>query len=145
MANVIVIYHSYRGITSKLVEGLKKGVEKSGGQCETIQASDASPENVLQADTIVLASGQPFDTLSGPVKTFIEVCWNSKVKDQLAGKKYAVILNGSKDPKDVMAYLDTILPYFKLEKAAEGIACLAKDMDTNLKQCEELGEILGGK
>ncbi len=139
MGKVVVIYHSYRGITPKLVEALKKGVEKAGGQCETLLANDASPQDILVADTIVFACGQPFGTLAGPVKTFLEKCWNYEGKGQLAGKKYATLFNGNRDPKEIAVYLDGVMQYFKLEKATDGIACLNKDVESILNSCEELG------
>ena len=142
MANVLVVYHTYRGITPKMVEALQKGVEKAGGQCNVVKASDANPEDLLAANTVVLASGQPFGTLAGPVKTFLEQCWNYEGKEQFAGKKYAIMLNGSRETSDVAAYLTNILPYFKLAKAAEPVSCLAKDVDEVLDKCTALGEEL---
>lgn len=38
------------------------------------------------------------------------------------------------------AYHDSILPFFRAEKAAEGITCLGKDADSVLGRCEVLGE-----
>lgn len=142
MEKVAVVYHSYRGVTPKLVEALKKGVEEAGGQCETLLADDAAPEDVLAADVIVLACGQPFNAVPGPVKTFLEKCWIYEGKEKLAGKKYLTVINGSKDPKDVIAYLDNILPYFKLEKAEDGLACVTDDLDSALKKCYETGKKL---
>lgn len=143
MANVLIVYHSYRGITPKMVEALEEGIKKAGGQSTTLKANEAKPEDLLAADTIVLASGQPFGSLAGPVKTFLEACWIFEGKDQFAGKKYALMLNGARDLKDVTVYLDNILPYFKLEKAAEAVTCLANEVDNTLDKCSELGERLG--
>ncbi|GAB6173258.1 hypothetical protein JCM15765_27360 [Paradesulfitobacterium aromaticivorans] len=108
-----------------------------------MKANEAKPEDLLAADTIVLASGQPFGSLAGPVKTFLESCWIYEGKDRFAGKKYAVIINGARDPKDVAVYLDSILPYFKLQKAAEAVICIANEVDNSLDKCSELGEQLG--
>ncbi len=143
MANVLIVYHSYRGITPKMVEALEEGIKKAGGQSTTLKANEAKPEDLLAADTIVLASGQPFGSLAGPVKTFLESCWIYEGKDQFAGKKYALMLNGARDQKDVTVYLDNILPYFKLQKAAEAVTCLANEVDITLEKCSELGEQLG--
>lgn len=142
MANVLVVYHTYRGITPKLVEALEQGIKKAGGQATTLKANEAKPEDLLAADAIVLASGQPFGSLAGPVKTFLESCWLYEGKDQFAGKKYALLLNGARDTKDVAAYLDSILPYFKLQKAAEAVTCLANEVDSALDNCSKLGEQL---
>lgn len=142
MANVLIVYHSYRGITPKMVEALEEGIKKAGGQSITLGANEAKPEDLLSADTIVLASGQPFGSLAGPLKTFLESCWIYEGKDQFAGKNYALMLNGSRDPKDVAVYLDNILPYFKLQKVAEAVTCLANEVDNSLDTCSKLGEQL---
>lgn len=143
MANVLIVYHSYKGITAKMVKALEEGIKKAGGQATTLNANEAKPEDLLSADTMVLASGQPFGSLAGPVKTFLESCWIFEGKDQFTGKHYALMLNGSREPKDVTVYLDNILPYFKLQKAAEAVTCLANEVDNSLDKCSELGEQLG--
>lgn len=143
MSKVIVVYHSYRGVTEKLVRALQGGVEKAGGDCRVLRAVDAKPEDLLDTDVIVFASGKPFGTLAGPIKTFIEQCWVYDKKDSFEGKKYATIFNGSRDnAENVTAFMDTILPYFKLVKSAEGISCLAEEADNLLPSCEQLGEKL---
>lgn len=143
MAKVTVVFHSYRGVTEKLVEAFKGGVKKAGGDCRVLKAVDARPEDLLEADVIVFASGQPFGALCGPVKTFLELCWIYDKKESFAGKQYATIINGSRDnAQNVTAYLDSILPYFKLVKATEGISCLAGEVDKELPSCEQLGEKL---
>ncbi|MDA8441060.1 MAG: hypothetical protein M0Z55_01675, partial [Peptococcaceae bacterium] len=139
MKRIVVVYHSYRGLTGQLVEAFQKGVETNGGKCELLQATDASPENLLDADIIVLASGQPFNTLSGQVKAFVERCWKYEGKANFAGKGYTTIINGSKDPLAVVNYLDSIMPFFKLEKVADGLACLANDVEESIKLAEEFG------
>lgn len=140
MAKVTVVFHSYRGVTEKLVEAFKGGVKKAGGDCRVLKAVDARPEDLLEADVIVFASGKPFGTLAGPLKTFIELCWIYDKKDSFAGKQYATIINGSRDnAQDVTAFMDSILPYFKLVKAAKGISCLAEEADKVLNSCEQLG------
>lgn len=143
MANVFIVYHSYRGVTPKMVKALAEGVMKAGGYSAILKASEAKPEDLLTADTIVLASGQPFGTLAGPLKSFLESCWIYEGKERFAGKNYALMLNGSRDPKDVAAYLDHLLPNFELTKAAEAVTTLAADVDNALSRCTELGEQLG--
>jgi len=143
MSKVVAVYHSFSGVTEKMVTALKEGVEKAGGQCELVKAQEAKPEDLLGADTIVLASGQPFGGIAGSLKTFLEKCWTFEQKEKFAGKKYATIINGAMDASDVSAYLDNILPYFKLEKAAEGIVFLAEGFsDETLDKSKELGKSL---
>lgn len=143
MANVLIVYHSYRGITPKMVKALEDGIKKAGGQSTTLTSNEAKPENLLAADTLVLSSGQPFGSMAGPLKTFLESCWIYEEKEQFAGKKYALMLNGSQEPKDVTDYLEKILSYFKLQKAAEAVTCSANEVDNSLEKCLKLGEQLG--
>ena len=142
MSKVVVVYHSYSGATEKMVQALKKGVDKAGGEITLLPADTATPEDLQAADTIVFGSGQPFGSIAGPLKTFIEKLWPSTVKEQLAGKKFVTLINGMSDPKDSTNYLQGVLANFKLEKAAEGISCLTKDVDTVLDEIEKLGEQL---
>ncbi|MCL4416177.1 MAG: hypothetical protein M1365_05690 [Actinobacteria bacterium] len=142
MSKVAVVYYSYKGVTEKMVQALKKGVDEAGGKCTILSADTATPEDLGAADTVVFASGQPFGTIAGPLKTFIEKLWASTAREQLSGKKFVTLINGNRDPKDSSDYLQNILTYFKLEKAAEGISCLAENIDTALDKCEKLGKQL---
>lgn len=59
----------------------------------------------------------------------------------MEGKKYATIINGAQDASDIATYLDNILPYFKLEKATEGIVFIANELtEETLDKSRALGE-----
>ncbi|MBI2954135.1 MAG: flavodoxin family protein [Chloroflexi bacterium] len=142
MSKVSVVSFSYRGVTDKLVQALAQGISEGGGEVSCKPASEASIDDLLASDVFVLASGQPFGVISGPMKTFLESCWISPEREQLQGKPFTYIVNGSSDPKDSGAYLEKLAGYFRWPLAAEGILTTASAIDGALDQARQLGVAL---
>ncbi|MBI2906783.1 MAG: hypothetical protein HYX92_03890 [Chloroflexi bacterium] len=142
MSNVSVISFSYRGITDKLVQALVQGITQGGGEANCKLASEASVNDLLACDVFVLASGQPFGVISGPLKTFLESCWVSPEREQLQGKPFTYIVNGSSDPRDSGAYLEKLAGYFRWPLAAGGVLTTAGAVDGALDEVRQLGVAL---
>lgn len=139
MRKITVVYHSYRGVSDKLASALVQGISDGGAEAICKQAADASIADLLESDLFVLAAGQPFGTLAGPLKTFIEKCWQAPEREQLQGKLFTYILNGSREPKDSAAYLEKLAGYFKWMPAAHGIAITAGEADKAVDRAHQLG------
>lgn len=142
MSKVTVISYSYRGVTDKLVEALAKGITEAGGEVACKQAGEATIADLLASDVFVLASGQPFGVIAGPLKTFLESCWIASEREQLQGKPFTYIVNGSSDPKDSGAYLEKLAGYFRWSLAAQGILTKADTADQVVGKASELGVTL---
>ncbi|MDP2727777.1 MAG: hypothetical protein Q8P59_09565 [Dehalococcoidia bacterium] len=142
MSKVTVISYSYRGVTDKLVEALMKGISEAGGEATCKPAGEATIADLLASDVFVLASGQPFGVIAGPLKTFLESCWIAPEREQLQGKPFTYVINGSSDPKESGAYLDKLAGYFRWPLASRGIMIKADTADQALEEARQLGVTL---
>ncbi len=142
MSKVTVVSYSYRGVTDKLVEALVEGINEAGGEVTRKRAGEATIADLLASDVFVLASGQPFGVIAGPLKTFLESCWIAPEREQLQGKPFTYIVNGSSDPKDSGAYLEKLAGYFRWPLAAQGILTKADAADQFVDEARQLGATL---
>lgn len=139
MNKVAVVYHSYRGVTDKLVQALVQGIAEGGGEATCKLAAEASVADLLASDVFVLASGQPFGAIAGPLKTFMESCWIAGEREQLQGKPFTYIVNGNRDPKNSGAFMEKAASYFQWPLAAEGILTTADMADQVVDQARQVG------
>ncbi len=139
MSKVAVVSYSYRGVTDRLVEALVQGITEGRGEVNCKPAGEASIADLLASDVFVLASGQPFGVIAGPLKVFLESCWISGEREQLQGKPFTHIINGSTDPKDSGAYLEKLAGYFQWTLAAQGILTKADMADQVVEAARQLG------
>ncbi|MFB6214713.1 MAG: flavodoxin family protein [Candidatus Bipolaricaulia bacterium] len=144
MSKVAIIYHSYQGVTEDLIDSLAEGVKGGGGEANLFQAGQADIEDLLDSDKFVLACGQPFGTLAGPMKTFLENLWMAKDKEKLEGKPYTFLLNGNEVPEETAERLKTIGDYFGWNLDQSGVKVGSDQVEETLSQCRKLGEGLIG-
>lgn len=142
MSKVTVISYSYKGVTDKLVEALAKGISEAGGEATCKPAGEATIADLLTSDVFVLASGQPFGVIAGPLKTFLESCWIAREREQSQGKPFSYIINGSSDPKESGAYLEKLAGYFRWPLAAQGVLTKADAADQAVEAARQLGVAL---
>ena len=142
MSKVSIIYHSYQGVSEKMAESLKEGVEEESGEASLVPAGEAGIEDLLKTDKFVLASGQPFGTLSGPVKSFLERLWLADEKEKLEEKQFTYLLNGNDLPEGPADRLEEIGDYFSWELAQPGIKAKSSEVDQALERFKELGKKL---
>ena len=145
MTKVAVVYHSYKGVSEKLVRALVEGIVEGGGEARCKSAGEASIDDLLASDVFVLASGQPFGVIAGPMKAFLEACWLAPERQQLQGKPFAFIINGSNDPKESGTYLEKLAGYFQWPVAAPGILTKAEAADQVADEARQLGVSLAGR
>lgn len=144
MSEVAIIYHSYQGVTEDLVDSLAEGIESGGGDANLFQAGEADIEDLLDSDRFVLACGQPFGTLAGPMKTFLEKLWLSEEKEKLEGKSYTFLLNGNEPPEETAERLQKIGDYFGWNLDQSGLTIESDKAEETLSRCKKLGEDLVG-
>ncbi len=71
MSKVLIIYDSRSGNTAKMAEEVAAGARLSGVEVELKKADESKPEDLLDADGIILGSPNHFGTMSEKMKAFI--------------------------------------------------------------------------
>jgi NAD(P)H dehydrogenase (quinone) len=72
MAKVLVIYFSKTGNTKKMAELVGEGVKNAGLEVTLQSVDQATPEDLLNADGIIIGSPTYFGTMAAPVKELLD-------------------------------------------------------------------------
>ena len=74
MKKLVIIYHSKTGNTKAMVEAVLNGArspEITGVESRLLTAATAQPEDLLQADGLIVATPENFGYMSGALKDFL--------------------------------------------------------------------------
>jgi NAD(P)H dehydrogenase (quinone) len=96
MANVLIVYASDWGSTEKMAKAVADGVATVDGAKATIKkAEDATADDVVAADALILGSPVHMGSVDWRVKRFIDhVCSQLWMGDKIVGKVGAVFATG---------------------------------------------------
>lgn len=140
MKKVVLIYHSYRGVTSQLINSFAEGVRDGGAEPIVLGAENASINDLLNADMIVFGTGQPFGGVSGPIKAFLERCWEEREsKIKLEGKRAYFFIVHKKDPNTAKEEMRKLMEFFKLVLIDGGLTIPFEALQNGKDMCRAAG------
>ncbi len=83
---VLVVVASGTGRTLRLAEAVCEGVKEAGGEPVLRRAEEATPEDALAADAIVLGSGVHMGGVASAMRAYFERCAPLWIEGKLIGK-----------------------------------------------------------
>ena len=151
---LLVVYHSMTGGTRQMVEAACAGAaDEPGVLVRLLQAAEACPGDVLQADAYVFATPENLAAISGQLKDFFDRCYYP-VLDRIQGRPYAVLVCAGSDGHNAVRQIERIATGWRLKPVAPPlIVCThaqtpeailaAKTIEaSDLQRCAELGGAL---
>lgn len=72
MAKALVIYYSESGNTKKMAQHVVEGIKKEGVEALIKDVKDASPEELLKFDAIIVGSPTYYGTMSAQIKKLLD-------------------------------------------------------------------------
>jgi len=72
MAKILIIYHSETGNTEAMSESVEAGVKREGVEVVRTKIEEASVDDLLEADGVIIGSPTHFAAVSAEVKGFID-------------------------------------------------------------------------
>lgn len=84
MAQVLVIYYSRTGNTEAMAHEVARGAESTGATVVTRAVKDATLDDLLEADAIVLGSPTYYGTMAAEIKTLLDE--SVEIHGQLEGR-----------------------------------------------------------
>jgi len=106
-----------------------------------LRCADAGPQDVLEADALVLGTPENFGSLSGMMKDFLERIFY-ECEGKVAGRPWALLVSAGQDGAGAIASVERIVTGLRLKKVQEPILALKEVTPEVLAQCEELGAAL---
>ena len=151
---LLIVYHSMTGGTRQMAEAARAGaVLEPSVEVRLLQAAEAGPDDVLQADGYVFATPENLAAISGQLKDFFDRSYYP-VLEQINGRPYATLVCAGSDGSNAARQIERIAKGWRLKPVAEPLivcthaqtpeAILAvKQIDEkDLARCHALGEAL---
>lgn len=139
---LLIVYHT-RGVkTAQLAEAVARGAgAEPGVNVKVMRCAEAGPQDVLEADALVLGTPENFGYMSGMMKDFLERIFYD-CEGKVAGRPWALLVSAGQDGAGAIASVERIVTGLRLKKVSEPILALKQVTPEVLDKCEELGAAL---
>ncbi|KOC19873.1 flavodoxin [Comamonas testosteroni] len=151
---LLIVYHSRTGGTLQMVEAASAGARQEASvQVRLLHATDAGPQDLLQAQGYLFATPENLAAISGLMKDFFDRSYYG-VLDRIQGRPYASLVCAGSDGHNAARQMERIATGWRLKAVAEPLivcthaqtpeAILAPKQiqAADLQRCEELGQSL---
>jgi len=151
---LLIVYHSLTGGTLQMVEAASAGARQEASvQVRLLHATDAGPQDLLQAQGYLFATPENLAAISGLMKDFFDRSYYG-VLDRIQGRPYASLVCAGSDGHNAARQMERIATGWRLKAVAEPLiicthaqtpeAILAPKQvpAADLQRCEELGQSL---
>lgn len=141
MAKLLIIYHSQSGNTEEMAKAVYEGALSAKATVRLKKAAEATSDDFLGCDAVILGSPNYFSYMAGAVKDFFDRAWYA-LKDKVNDKPYALFGSHGTGGAKALDTLNDMCVKLELKKAAETVAALREPSPEVLEECKELGRKL---
>ena len=144
MKKLLIVSHMpsphTQAMTTAVVEGASH-TDISGIEVMLKQPLDTGPQEVLDADAIILGTTENFGYMSGALKDFFDRTYYPCL-EQTESLPYAVFIRAGNDGLGALNSIERITKGLAWRQVQEPLICRGKWQPSFVDQCEELGMTL---
>ncbi|MBU3671088.1 MAG: NAD(P)H-dependent oxidoreductase [Sinobacteraceae bacterium] len=131
------------GRTERLCAAAVAGVRATGENFELRErpALQASVEDLLWAQGILLATPEHFGYMSGALKHFFDRSFYP-IEGRTEGRPYGLMVSAGNDGSGTITAVERIVTGYRWRAVAPPVLCVGEPDATALARCEELGATL---
>jgi len=144
MHRVLVVYHSRTGRTESMAEAIASAIEEEGVEVVRKKMADATPEEMLGVDGVVIGSPTYYGTMAAEVKKFLDdsVKFHGKLDGKVGGAFASAGSTGQETT--VLSILEGLLIHGMVVQgdftgAHYGATSVGQTHDVDVKQCRRFG------
>lgn len=139
MVKVLIIYHSQTGNTEKMAQAVATGVkEVEGAEVILKRAVEATAEDLLGADGIIIGSPENFGYMAGMVKDFFDRTFY-QTHDKVFRKPLAIFISAGNDGTGALRAIERIASGYKFKTVFPPVIARGQIKEEDLKLCREMG------
>ncbi len=139
MKTLLIVYHTQSGNTEKLAGAAYRGAcEAEDVDTRLVCAYDASLQDLLTCQALLIGSPENFGYMSGGIKDFFDRTFYP-AQDYRLNLPYALFISCGNDGTGAVRQIDRIMTGYPMRKVAEPVICPGEVRPAYLEQCEELG------
>jgi len=139
MIKILIVYHSQTGHTEEMARAVAEGVkEVEGAEAIIKKAQEATVEDLLQVDGVVIGTPENFGYMSGMVKDFFDRTFYG-AHDKVFRKPFAVFISAGNDGTGALKAIERIALGYKFKTVFPPVISRGQVKEEDLKLCRELG------
>ncbi len=139
--HLLIVYHSQSGTTSKMAGAVISGARHpdiDGVDVRVRDALEATPDDVIWADGMILGTPENFGYMSGAMKYFLDRVYYP-CEDKVGGMPYALFVRAGNDGSGAISSITRILSGLNVRQVQEPLLIAGDFDEKRLSECEELG------
>ena len=138
--HLLIVYHSQSGSTSRMADAVIDGARDDDIDVDVRarEALDATSDDLLWCDGLILGTPENFGYMSGAMKTFLDRTYYD-CENRLTGKPFALFIRAGNDGSGAVSSLRRILTGLKVREVQEPVMIVGEFDEARLEDCRELG------
>ena len=139
--HLLIVYHSQSGTTSKMADAVIRGAEHpdiDGIDIRVRDALEATPDDVIWANGMILGTPENFGYMSGAMKYFLDRVYYP-CEDKVGGLPYALFVRAGNDGSGAISSITRILTGLNVRQVQNPVLIAGDFDEERLSECEELG------
>lgn len=144
LKHLLIVYHSKTGNTERMAQAVQRGAchaDIEAVEVRYLRAPQASAEDLLWADGLLLGTPENFGYLSGAMKDFLDRTFY-EVEGKLNPLPYAMFVSAGNDGTGAVRAMERIANGYPFVRVHEPLICRGEVGERTLAACEELGMTL---
>jgi multimeric flavodoxin WrbA len=144
MKTILIIYHSQGGTTERMAHAVADGAAEIEGACAVVKrAGQATLDDLLCCDGLVIGSPEYFGYMAGAVKDFFDRTYEAAHADSRVFRRaYAIFIHAGNDGTGALASIERICRGYKFRKVYEPLIVCGDVIDVVLAKCVEMGQTI---
>lgn len=141
MKNLLIVAHMPSQNLTSMAQAVYRGAchqDISGVETRLVGALQASAEDVMRADAIVLGSSENFGYMSGGMKDFFDRVYYPCL-DQTVSLHYALFIRAGNDGSGALSSMERIIKGLGWRSVQPPLICRGDWQGSFETSCEELG------
>ena len=156
MKTLLLVYVSFTGGARQMAEAAAEGARgEEGVQVRLLQAPQAGPEDLLDADGYVFAGPEMLGSMAGLLKDLFDRCYYPLL-ERVQGRPYAALVCAGSDGQGAARQIERIATGWRLKAVApplivcthaqtpQAIQAPKQLQPAELDACRELGAAMAG-
>ena len=144
MSTILLVYAGHPGgRTERLRDAVVSGIRQSGADCVLQQrhALEATLDDLLQAQAILLGTPEHFGYMAGALKHFFDTTFYPAA-ERTAGLPYGLFVSAGNDGRGTIMAVEKIVTGYRWQSIAEPIRVVGEPTTEHLQTCSDLGAAL---
>jgi multimeric flavodoxin WrbA len=146
MKTLLIVFHTHGVKTAQMAEAVARGAQAALREAEAEDSvrvvvkrcAEAGPQDLLEADAVILGTPENFGYMSGMMKDFLERVFYP-CEGKVEGRPYALFIGAGQDGSGARTSVERIVTGLRLRRAYDPILCVKELTPAIVEACETLG------